>query len=558
MAQDLESIAKRVKQDHAVKSESSNDTKEKDFEVYDDSFGPEKEQLSESDTGDFSYGEDESEIGEFEQNASASEIEGYDDEEDDEEAVIMDAPSEERSTSFSARNDDDEEDDEELEDLSGESVNSFIEDSDFEITDEEIQEVLHDIPEEEIGDLYDIIRKETFDYRKKLMLQMPEDEATAAAQMKMKKIGDEYNIRYLRDHPQNLTIMVNKQDAEQLEFTQEEREKMAKTKLIKLEIVESKNLNRMKVKKIDKKTRKMDVIQHIPTHLSHYSVPLPLADDYCKFKGSQMFQLVQAVNYDDSTLYESTNMKASLIYDQLISGINVYHTDPKTGKILPYKDFLSKFAFHDLDMALYGILVASSMEEVDAEEVCEDCGRRFQYKYNVKTLLTTKGLSDKIKERMDEILEHKADPEGLKAMHEKNSETHIVESPITHNRYYLNPPSIARALEIFRRIANADGVIVYLTTIALFFDKVYMYDSIEDDYLLIEEEEVAEVFDFLQKLPQEELDLLSKYTAQEFFYKPQFEIRATCPHCGSELVKEIKIENMIFRRARDSSTQTQL
>lgn len=427
----------------------------------------------------------------------------------------------------------------------------------FEITDDDIYKSMPDMPQEMVEPKIEAIRQDIMAYRRKLILQngLTTDEATAAAMARLNKVGEEENIKYLKDNPNVLHVVVDKSNEDKLDFTDEEREKMVKAKVIKLEVVEKTELPEKKIRRVDKK-RKLSMIQGLNLNLSNYSVPLPVMNDFVRFKGAQIIQLVNVVNYNDSSMSEILEKKADLVYNQLMGGSNLQKYDENGKLIMSFSDFMNKFLYHDLDMALYGILVASSMEEMETTIGCGGCNQEFITKFNLKKLLSMDGLSDVFKERFNDILKNKSNPDELKAMYEKNNMTTIVESPITHCRYHINYPTIARAVGIYRNIDPDNDRDIYLSALIMFMDQVHAYDKRQDDYIPIEEDEFVELITYFRELPQEELEILSKFI-EPYAYNPKFIMHSRCEHCGLSMTNDLTIQDMVFLRAQGSSTEIQ-
>ena len=371
----------------------------------------------------------------------------------------------------------------------------------------------------------------------------------------MKKLGEEENSSYLEENPKLGIVEVNKKDASKLEFTPDEREKLTKVRSIKLKLVEDVDLKNIEIERVDK-NRKSAMLQSLDTNLSQYSVPLPLMSDYCQFRGSQIIQLIQAVRYNDSTLDEVISKKASLVYNQLANGANLRKFDDEGNKIMSYREFTNKFLFHDLDMALYGILVASSMESIESTLTCGDCGHQFQWKYNLKKLLNLDDLTDDFKEKYETILEHKSDDAFLQKLYEKNHKSKRVKSPITNNIYDLNYPTVARAISLYRVIDTEDETMLYLSAFALFIDKMYVYNKKTEKYIPIEEDEYKDLLETLQMIPQEEIDIIQDYL-KPYLYAPKFILKSKCESCGFKMENELSIDELVFLKARDSSTEIQ-
>jgi hypothetical protein len=550
MANDLHSIAEKVKSDHSASTNENAARIPSLEEEFDSNFPEGKAANNEADDTEESsnaFADEDNEISEFEREEPESVINGsnnnYDEDDDDDENPVVAGVSDFSAESYTPN----------------QNENSFDDEDNggFEVTDEDLALAMPDIPAEDAKEHYDKVRSEVESYWRRLVMSgMLPDEADAAASVRLNKIGGDENIAYLKQNPQSLSVVVNKQDADKLEFTPEERQKMAKTKVIQLKVVEDATLKELKVKRVDKK-RKLAALQTIESSLSQYSVPLPLMNDYCKFKGAQIVQLLQAVRYNDTTLDEMINKKASMVYAQLVNGSVLEKTDAWGKTTMNFSTFCNKFLFHDLDMALYGILVASSMEEIESELTCPECNQSFTWKYNLKTLLTMDDMSDAFKERFDEILENKTNADHLQEMYEANTQTHIVQSPITNHVYHINYPTVARAMALYRAIDQDDETMIYLSAVALFIDKLLVYDKRSEEYIEVDESEIRELMEVLQNIPQEEIDILQKYIAP-MLYTPKFVLKSRCEHCGNTMSNTLSIDDLVFLRARDSSTETRL
>lgn len=520
---DLKKIAEKIKNNHPIAEESTPMGNEVETNI---------ESLEYPEMDEFEIPEDESVV----INAGLDMAE-----DDDDETVVIGGISTNSSDGDSI----------------GYDVDDLLEDEDFFISDDELKAEMPDLDDETFLEASSKIKGDIDKYRKNLIIHsgFTIDEANQAAINRMKKLGKEENDAYLEENPTLGIIEIGKKDADNLEFTPEEREKMVKVKTIKLQVVEDVDLKTIEVERVDKK-HKETMLQSLDTNLSHYSVPLPLMNDYCRFKGSQIVQLIQAVKYEDATLDEVIAKKASLVYSQLAGGANLKKYDDKGKVVMSYQDFINKFLFHDLDMALYGILVASSMEEIETTLTCGSCGGQFQWKYNLKSLLTMDDLSDDFKEKFDDILGNKMNEEYLQDLFKENHKSIRVKSPITNNIYELNYPTVARAINLYRLIDENDETMVYLSAFGLFISDLYVYNKKSGKYIQVEETEYKNLLNTLQMLPQEELDIMQKFISPRM-YRPQFILQSECAACGHKMKNNLTIDNLVFLKARDSSTEIQ-
>lgn len=473
----------------------------------------------------------------FEREESEEIIDGNDNGDDEEDSVIAGI------SDFGNDNDD--------------FSDEIYDDKDFSISDEDLKAEMPDLSDPAFLKASEKIRTEIDSFRKNLIIRagMTIEEANEAAMNRMKKLGKEENDSFLKENPNVGIVEIDKTNVDKVEFTQEEREKLSKVKSIRLKVVEDQDLKFLDIEKVDKK-HKSAMLQSLDTNLSQYSVPLPLMSDYCRFKGSQIIQLIQAVRYDDATLDEIITKKASLIYTQLSNGANLQKYDENGKVIMSYQEFINKFLFHDLDMALYGILVASSMESIESTLTCGDCGSQFQWKYNIKKLLNLDDLTDDFKERINNILANKSNEEYLHDLYDKTNKSIRVKSPITNNVYDLNYPTVARAISLYSVIDQKDETMLYLSAFALFITDMYVYNKKTGKYIPIDETEYKELLDVLQMIPQEEIDIIQKFI-NPYLYAPKFILESKCPTCGHNMRNELSIDDLVFLKARDSSTEIQ-
>ena len=533
---DLKSIAAQIKQEHegSVQKEEIETTNE---EILDESF-------------------DDSALEEFEREESESVINDDDDyNEEDDETVVIGASS----------NTEEKEDASSEEDIDSELSEEELFDEEFTITDEELRNDMPDLDEEALKDATGRIRQDIDSYRKNLIMQngFTIAEANEAAKNRAQKLSKEENAAYLEENPKVGVITIDKTNEKNVEFTPEEREKMSKTKVLRLKVVEDAELKNIPIQRVDRKN-KSAILQSMEVNLSQYSVPLPLMCDYVQFKGSQIIQLIQAVRYNDTTPAELIAKKANLIYNQLSGGANLQKYDENGKVIMSYNDFINKFMFGDMDMALYGILVASSMEDIESSLTCGSCDNSFAWKYNMKRLLNFDDLNDNFKATFDDILGNKSDTTYLQKMYAKQHVTQRVQSPITQNIYDLNHPTINRAMQVFRSVDEEDELMMYMSALALYVDKMHIYNRKTGQFVELDQKDYnnptefyRDVIEIISRIPQEEIDLLQEYL-RPWLYAPRFVLNSKCPSCGHRMKNELAIDDLVFLRARDSSMETQL
>lgn len=448
----------------------------------------------------------------------------------------------------SNESDDDNDDTEEESNLF--SMDEIESELSFGVMDDDLRALAPDLTDEEFTQKLALYRKQTATYRKSLIINegLNKEEADEAASNHLRKLISGENTKKLEENPKVGVIEINKKDVGELGLTEEEHAKLNRVKSINLVMVEDEELKNIKIKKVDKK-HKAKYMKALDGNLSRYSVPLPATGDYVTFKGTQIMQILSTVKYEDDTLDEVLTKKASLLYDRICDG-NVIEKYDNRGKVkLTFNQFISSYKYHDLDMGLYAVMIATSKEDIETTFTCPDCNGTFEYTYNIKSLLNMDNISDKYKDITDQILANKSNKEKLVEINAENSLSQRFRSTITQNIYDIGLPSIGRAINLFRTIDQNDEVMIYLSAPALFLDKVLVYDQEEDDYYPIEENEYQDLMEFIQTIPDEELQLINK-VASEKIYSPDFILKSKCPHCGRDLENHFSIDQLVFLKAR--------
>lgn len=411
------------------------------------------------------------------------------------------------------------------------------------------------------------------EYKKSLLIEgLSPKEASIAVANKIKKdyaidnptTGGNVSLNELKEElledetPDTTVGMIyldkTKQPVENLGLTEEEHAKLRTTKAINLVLVEDEALKNIKVERVDS-DHKADYVKSIEGALSRYSVPLPYYGDFVTFKGSQLIQLYSSISYPDDAIEEAIDKKASLVYDKILSGGILKKFDEKGRIVLEYDEFANKFPLHDLDLALYGILVASSMEETETEITCDECKSNYPFKYKIRSILDTSDMPDRYKERIDKIIGNKSKPAELRAMHDDWAKGTMYQSPFTNNIYVVSYPSVARAATIYRLIDQKDIVISSAAAIACFLQEVYIYNEKTGSYIQVTEDEPEIMLDTLVSITEEDHRMLQNRINAEYDFKIKFTLHSKCPHCGKEMTHDLNIESLVFWRVLGSITE---
>ena len=417
---------------------------------------------------------------------------------------------------------------------------------------EDIEKLAPHLPEDKRNEISKDLLSEKSKYIRQLILDgfSPEEAEQAATNRFKKKISDA-DKEYAEKNPELGVIRMDKTDTavEDLKLTPEEHEKLVPTKAIKLVLVEDADLKNIEIENVSSE-HKVDYIRNLEGSLSKYSVPIPIYGDFMSFRGAQLIQIANLESRDDDRLEDDLNRKASLIYSKLMNGTLIKKFDENGKTIMSYQEFTNKFSYMDIDMAIFGILCASNPEEGSTTLTCQKCNHTFEHKYNFKRLMTTDGLSDEIKQRYEDILDNRTNAIALKKLHDKTNKARRYKSPFTNNIYDVAVPSVARMIDVFKRINQEDSVMVHNSIFASFINSMYIFNRKNGKYLQIKDSEIDLMLDTISDIPQDDITMLQKEIAK-MSYAPRFAISGDCPSCNTHYDISVNVDTLLFFKEHD-------
>lgn len=385
------------------------------------------------------------------------------------------------------------------------------------------------------------------------------DEAMQAARSRATKMALEELKKYQEEHPNGAIITIDKAAADKVEFTEEEKAKMQHAKALKLVVVESKELETLKIVPMDKRVE-MSQIRSICGALAQYSVPMLSLGDYMTFRGAQSGFLASCCVSQDDTMLDAIEKKASILYSCFDGGVltSKWKKDAPNEQI-SYDDFCNVFHYEDLDMGIYAVVTASAMENTESTYRCpnERCGHLYPIHYNQKALLDLSEIPDVCKQRIRDIDENRANLEGMRRIHEDAIMCTRLRSPVTNNVYEIGPVTIAGA----RALIGPNQRLIDVSTsvdlvLLLYITQTWIYDSSQGAYLppIVTLDDPSYAFNTICTIHQADVELLAKFI-HDTRYTPKFRIKTKCPRCGREAIDDLDVDDMVFLHARGTLTE---
>lgn len=395
-------------------------------------------------------------------------------------------------------------------------------------------------------------------YRTNLIVNegMTPEEADEATRNRMKHLGTKINNEWIDQHPHTGVITVNKEDADKLELTQEEHDKLVTTKSIKLVCIENKELESLKV--IDAPSVTKDKLQYIRRSNNagaRYSIPLPSFGDYVTFHGATARALMQeGIDKQNESALQALERKAQFVYDHLIGSSLMSKYNENGVTILTFEDFCDRFPWFDLDLAIYAIYVASSPETYSGGITCSFCKEQFDYDFHADKMLITDDFPDSIKKSIDDILRNVSDKEGMQKIHDDNMAARLMKSPKTKNVYSLQSPSINKARSVFKYKSTETEDDFNTIVNMLIIREMWIWIPEEQSYVHINPDEQDLMFELTKDMNEYDFRLITKFLA-EYLYVPRFGAKTKCPNCGNDLVLDTSIDELVFLLAQDITAE---
>lgn len=357
------------------------------------------------------------------------------------------------------------------------------------------------------------------------------------------------------EHERLVNILIDKTGFgnDNIDFTDEEREKLSSATEIRVTEVENLDIDSYVFDAPDETY--VDSITNSDNVLGSTTVPLVASRYRAKMRGLGYGQLGDILLSGNEPTFEQTYKRFSTIYNNIV--------ETTIGKFESFEDFLKKTAYVDTNMLVYGLMV-STYPEIDSVSVtCGKCGKTFEQKYFVRDLMDLSSASNTYLKRLDDLMS--CPPTDF----EKFAE----ESPVRKRKYIVLPVSkyvaeigIASAYDyLYQIISNitseqfksehSDDINGFLKINGLYLDAVRSISipNPKKEKSLIKYSSFEDMLQILYRLPMEDQQILNGLISQYAEnYGYSFSIKNDkCPHCGNRSDRtEVNLNELIFFKIR--------
>lgn len=333
-------------------------------------------------------------------------------------------------------------------------------------------------------------------------------------------------------------------------FTDEEKSKIRESDTLIVSEVKVLDINAIRAKKSEKSFQ--DVVREVDTKGSRTTICFPGSGIKAQMKGMSYGEYADVALSMDNVTFDQYYKRLSVIYNKMV---NI-----STGPFESFEDFLKNFAYTDIQMALYGLYVATEKENQSIQLRCgnRSCDKNFDHIFNTRSVLRLDKCADTFLNKMKEIATAPA------ADYDK-----IRDNSVVQNSKFLEMPDSKYIVEIgiasaydflynfiplmdedtFKEAFGEDYNDLYLENILLLTSvrSVHVPDE-NGDY--IECTGYKDILDAIYNLTPEEAKIIAAYTAKiQSEYEVTFSFgRVVCPHCGNVTEDmEVNMDDLVFQ-----------
>lgn len=349
-------------------------------------------------------------------------------------------------------------------------------------------------------------------------------------------------------------------------FTAEEQMKMTVADQINLTLVDDQQLRSTKVKKLDTNISFMENVENYQISTSKTNMKFPLsgfAADMTGLSYGEFADITLDVS-DNSTDYydfDRINKKVSTIYNHM--------QNVTCGKFKDYDDFLRKFAWHDVSLATFGLLI-STQPEIDSINMnCQkdNCKNTWIHNFRVRNILNFDNCTEGYLRKIDAIVNATGNelfkvaedaPVRNATKIELPTSKFIVEiAPISCYQYMYGIIPLSKRIENMMVTKDEDGEVIktdqnakylYLMLASSIITGFYFKNAAGEELYT---SDTNQIFDILNTMiPPSDMQIIQELQRQsDDDYVPGFAIRdVECPRCHTKTeVIPISIDNLVFQ-----------
>lgn len=375
-----------------------------------------------------------------------------------------------------------------------------------------------------------------------------EEDAEAREEAEIQKEYDE-----LAENQEVATVLIDKLGSSIFKFTPEQEEKLERAKVIRVKEVDDIELKTIRTRRPKGKDAAVTINKR-RSRLNTTPVVLPMSGYTASMGGASAHELLALAQSMENPLLD-TQTRWSLLYDKL--------HDPS----IPMKNFtqfLSKTAFSDYEMMVYGVLCSTYPDEDIVSLTCTKCEKDYEHKYTPRSLLRYEELakSEKLQQLVAGAVESSLVVDRALAHHDS--------APVNSVRRVRLPDS-QFILELYTQSAhdfieksvksiseNSDSRQEQALILATMVSRILVpdFESDPNDPFYDEFDTPADIAQLIYGLRDTDILMLAREGERTDDSKFTFGFTdVVCSHCGNRhATYPIEIENILFLRFQQATS----
>lgn len=352
---------------------------------------------------------------------------------------------------------------------------------------------------------------------------------------------DEFNSKY----EQSVVLIDKTGFGKVINFTEEERSKLERSKKIKLTEVENIDLNTIKTKKAKKKD--FDKIIKRVTNILTTNIVLPISGYTAEIKGCSAYELISLMDTSDNIMLNAQN-KWSLIHNKIVS--------TSIGK-MDFNEFLLNTAAGDYNTFIYGILCSTYPDDDSIQMNCSKCGKSYDHNYSVQSLIRVEAMKEDLREAIMTIVDSSINEQAAKDVHDNAAVSRTVR---------IKLPSSGIIAEVYAQSAydflyknvkdlanHKDESFAKTAVISTLVNAFYIYDEEDDSYYTVDTAiEIAKIVYQLNETDVLVIKKIGEGLVENLNIEFGF-MNVTCPYCKKYTpFINMDIEEILFHRYRQA------
>ncbi len=203
---------------------------------------------------------------------------------------------------------------------------------------------------------------------------------------------------------------------ENVDFTDEEREKLTKASRIQLVEVESKELKSAVFNKVGRDESFLGRVGKYDLSSIVTPVTLPASRYRCRMRGMS-FGEMSDIGLDPETLtYDVLNKRFSVLFNNMVD-------TSIGGKFATYEEFLKNTSYMDFEMLIFGMVCSTLPEDDSITLTCAraSCKKEYEAKYSPRALIRWDDCDPRLLEAVSKICDVSNDPVKAREYYNESS-----------------------------------------------------------------------------------------------------------------------------------------